>query len=308
MTGSGDNSPHLSSPRRRGEGPGSRAHPRTPRSPDRTPRSPDPLISRWTTLLGPLSLSAGRGKGRGQSAFTLLEMMIVLALVALLTGSVVIGFRAFAKSELRGSSAKLAGAIRYLFDRASSTGKIHRLVLDFDESKYWAEASDDRFFAPRERETDESREKEAEAEVELAQARAEGRVDENGEEISGDEAQIDPSRYQPTEWKPKKARFEKFAEKSLKTVELKGGIKLAGLFTARYARPIATGKGYLYFFPLGQTEPAVVHISDEEGQTFYSLLVHPLNGRVQITAGYVEPRVDEQFDDEGVRIERAESR
>jgi general secretion pathway protein H len=268
------------------------------------------MPSRLTTLHGPLSPSAGRGTGRGPSAwqagFTLLEMMIVLALVALLTGSVVIGFRAFTKSELRGSSAKLAGAIRYLFDRASATGKMHRLVLDFDEGKYWAEASDDRFFAPRERETDESREKEVEAEAELAKARAEGRVDENGEVTSGDE--IDPSRYQPTEWKPKKARFEKFAEKSLKTVELKGGIKLAGLFTARYARPISTGKGYLYFFPLGQTEPAVVHISDEEGQTFYSLLVHPLNGRVQITAGYVEPRVDEQFDDEGVRIERAESR
>lgn len=242
-----------------------------------------------------------------QSGFTLLEMMVVLGLVGMLTGAVVIGFRAFTKSELRGSSAKLAGAIRYMFDRASATGKIHRLVLDFDEGKYWAEASDDRFFAPREKETDESREKEAEAEAAEAEARREGRIDENGDPVGSDEL-IDPTRYQPTEWKPKKPRFEKFAEKALKTVELHGGIKLAGLFTPRYARPIATGKGYLYFFPLGQTEPAVVHISDEEGQTFYSLLVHPLNGRVQVQAGYVEPRVEEQFDDEGTRIERAENR
>jgi prepilin-type N-terminal cleavage/methylation domain-containing protein len=92
-----------------------------------------------------------------QRGFTLLEIMLVLGLVALLTGSVVVGFRSYAKSELRGGAAKLAGAIRYLFDRASTTGKVHRLVFDFEEGKYWAEVSDDRFFMPRERETDESR-------------------------------------------------------------------------------------------------------------------------------------------------------
>ena len=86
----------------------------------------------------------------------------MLGLIGLLTASVVVGFRSFAKSELRGGAAKLAGAIRYLFDRASTTGKIHRLVFDFEEGKYWAEVSDDRFFMPRERETDESRERDAE--------------------------------------------------------------------------------------------------------------------------------------------------
>ena len=238
-------------------------------------------------------------QGRGASSgFTLLELMLVLGLVALLTGSVVVGFRSFAKSELRGSSTKLAGAIRYLFDRASTTGKIHRLVFDFQEGKYWAEVSDDRFFIPRERETEESRVKaeEAIAKEEEEKKEAEAR----GESVGGeaDEMMIDPSRYQPTEWKSKRARFEMFQEKALKVVTLKNA-KLAGLFTPRYAQPVSTGKGFLYFFPLGQTEPAVVHLSDEDGETFYSLLVHPLNGRVKVQAGYVAPRVEQQFDDEG---------
>jgi hypothetical protein len=47
-------------------------------------------------------------------------------------------------------------------------------------------------------------------------------------------------------------------------------------------------------------------VSDAEGEAFFSLLVHPLNGRVQVQAGYVAPRVDEQFDDEGNRIEEPE--
>ena len=112
---------------------------------------------------------------------------------------------------------------------------------------------------------------------------------------------LDPSRYQPTDWKPKRARFETVKERLVKPVELHKN-KLAGLFTPRYAAPVTSGHGYLYFFPLGQTEPAIVHISDEEGKTFYSLLVHPLSGKVQIQSGYVEPRVDEQFDDEGNQI------
>jgi general secretion pathway protein H len=230
-------------------------------------------------------------------------MMMVLGLIGLLGAAVVTGFRSFAKSELRGSASKLAGAIRYLFDRASTTGKIHRLVFDFEGGKYWAEVSDDRFFMPRERETEESRQRDTDEEAE--RLREEKEAEARGESSDPDEAQIDPSRYQPIDWKPKRARFEMFAEKALKTVELRNA-KLAGLFTPRYAQPVGTGKGYLYFFPLGQTEPAIVHVSDPEGQTFFSLLVHPLNGRVQVQAGYVAPRVDEQFDDEGNRIEEPE--
>jgi general secretion pathway protein H len=235
------------------------------------------------------------------AGFTLLELMLVLGLIALLSGSVVAGFRSFSKAELRGTTSKVASMIRYLFDRASTTGKVHRLVFDFDHGKYWAEVSDDRFFLPRERETEDSRFKETET---IAQEKRDEELAAKAREANqsgygaGDEALADPSRYQPTEWKPKRARFEPIKEQMLKPVQLKN-MKLAGLFTPRYARPVTTGLGYLYFFPLGQTEPAVVHISDEEGKAFFSLLVHPLSGRVKIQGGYVAPRVDEQFDDEG---------
>jgi prepilin-type N-terminal cleavage/methylation domain-containing protein len=232
--------------------------------------------------------------------FTLLEMLIVLALLGLVTVLAIGGVRRLAQSDLRGGAAKLAGAIRYLFDRASTTGKVHRLVFDFEEGKYWAEVSDDRFFMPRERETEESREKDAEEIAKEEEEKKEAAERGQGAEESEYDL-IDPSRYQPTEWKPKRAKFDMFQEKALKVVTLKHA-KLAGLFTPRYREPVATGHGYLYFFPLGQTEPAVVHLSDEDGETFYSLLVHPLNGKVKVQAGYVAPRVEQQYDDEGNEI------
>jgi general secretion pathway protein H len=231
------------------------------------------------------------------AGFTLLELMIVLGLMGLLMSSVLIGFRAFTKAELRNSTSKLAGAVRYLFDRASTTGKIHRLVLDFDNKKYWAEVSDDRFFMPRERETDESRAREVEAIAE--EKRLEAEAKERGQaDLTEAEMLADPSRYQATEWKPKRARFEKVSEKVVKPVDLRK-VKLYGLFTPRYAKPVTAGQGYLYFFPLGQTEPALIHVSDEDGKNIFSLLVSPLSGKVKIESGYVPPRVDEQVDDEG---------
>ena len=47
-----------------------------------------------------------------------------------------------------------------------------------------------------------------------------------------------------------------------------------------------------------------IYLSDDDEKTFYTLVVHPLTGRVQIYNTYVQPPVEEQFDDEGNRIVR----
>jgi prepilin-type N-terminal cleavage/methylation domain-containing protein len=231
--------------------------------------------------------------------FTLIELLIVMVLLGLVMAVAVRGIRSMAKSDMRTSAVKMAGAIRYLFDRASTTGRIHRLVIDFEEHKYWAEVSDDRFYMPRERETDETRQAEAEAVAEEEEAAKK----KEEEAQSGAAPGYDMSRYQPEEWKTKRARFSSFKEMAVKPAAIKGA-KLYGVFTPRLATPVNSGRGYIYFFPLGMTEAAQVYLSDEDEKTFYSLVVHPLTGRVQIYNKYIDPPVEEQFDDEGNRIER----
>jgi general secretion pathway protein H len=237
-------------------------------------------------------------RSRLEGGFTLIELMIVILLLGLVMAVAVRGMRSLAKSDMRSSAVKMAGAIRYLFDRASTTGKMHRLVIDFENKKYWAEVSDDAYYMPRERETDLTRQADAE---EQARENDEAKKKEEAAQAAGDT--YDVTKYQPQEWKSKRARFSAFKEMAVKPAEVKGA-KIQGLFTPRLAAPLNTGRGYIYFFPLGMTEAAQVYLSDDDEKTFYSLVVHPLTGRVQIYNRYVEPPVEEQYDDEGNRIVR----
>jgi general secretion pathway protein H len=237
---------------------------------------------------------------RGDHGFTLIEILIVIVLVGLVMAASVRGMRAVAKSDLRGSATKMAGAIRYLFDRASTTGRIHRLVIDFEEGRYWAEVSEDRFLLPRERETEESRRAAAER---LAAEEEERKEKDEATAREFSTGSFDVSRYQPEEFRPKRATFSTFREIAVKPVTIPSTVKLASLFSPRLAEPVSSGQGYIYFFPLGLTEAAFVHLSDPGGSSFSTRVVHPLTGRVRIDNAYVEPPIAEQFDDAGERID-----
>jgi hypothetical protein len=225
-------------------------------------------------------------------------MILVIALLGLVMGVAVRGVRSFAKSDLRASATKMSGAIRYLFDRASTTGRVHRLVIDFEAGRYWAEVSDDRYFMAREKETEQSRAEEAET---AAKEEEEAKKEEEAK-ANGDQAAVDITRYQPQEFRPKRAHFSSFKEMAVKPVALRNGVKVHGLFTPRLAAPMSSGRGYIYFFPMGLTEAALVYLTDDHQQSFYTLVVHPLTGRVMIQNRFIDPPVDAQYDDEGNRV------
>lgn len=238
------------------------------------------------------TLSRGRP---AQAGITLIEVLVVMSLVALVVGSATVGFRALLKSDLRSSASKMAGSIRYLFDRASTTGKVHRLVLDIDKGRYWAEVSDDRFIMDGGRETAETRERVAKK---LA------KEDEDAKKRAEERAGLDEmkARYMPDDFRPKRTKFNTFREMVVKPQDLKGGGVIMDVYTPRLAEPLAAGRGYVYFFPLGMSEAAIIHLADKGRETKYSLIVHPLTGRVQIKNTYVDPPMERQFDDMGKEI------
>jgi prepilin-type N-terminal cleavage/methylation domain-containing protein len=229
--------------------------------------------------------------------FTLIEVMIAMGLVALMVTASVVGLRSFAKSDLRGTASRMSGAIRYLFDRASTTGKVHRLVLDFETGKYWAESSQDSFVFAAGKETEQSRKREADKvakEEEVKRTMAEREAFYGASQI--------PSKYMPKPFIPTRAKFDAFREMVIRPVTIKSGVVLADIYTPRLQKPLDSGRGYIYFFPLGMTEAAVIHLSDKKGESFYTLIVHPLTGRVTVKNSRIEANLTDQFDDSGQAV------
>jgi len=246
--------------------------------------------------------SDGPDSGRS-GGFTLIEVMVALMVIALIASIGVKGFKAVTKSDLRATTAHLSGAIRYLFDRASITGKYHRLVIDLTDGKYWAEVSDDRFYAPNEAESQADRRKRENDEAaadEDERKRLEKQNSYGGGTVSAGSS-FDLAKLEVGEFRPRRARFAAFKETALKPVALKK-MKIRSVYTPRMTEPVTSGRAYLYFYPLGQTEPAIITLTDASGDSVYSLVVHPITGRVRIYNSEVRPPVGNQYDDQGNQV------
>jgi general secretion pathway protein H len=258
--------------------------------------------------------SQGPRVDASQCGFTLIEIILVLAIIGLVMGLGLSGLRSLARSDLRADSTHLAGAMRFLFDRASTTGKVHRLVLDLEGGKYWAEVTDDKFFVPRDVETpDQTRRREEQEAQQDKEAEDKRRAAEKSSSTAASDtygassglpmdSSYDPAKLEVGEFQPKRARFGAFKEMALKPVTLNKHVVFRSVYTPRATEPVTSGRAYVYFFPLGQTEAAIVSLSDPEGESVYSLVAHPITGRVRVYNEEVKPPVGPQTDDTGATV------
>jgi general secretion pathway protein H len=255
-----------------------------------------------------------RSARRRSQGFTLIEVMVAMMVVALIATIGVKGFRTVTKGSLREGSAHMSGAIRFLFDRASITGKYHRLVIDLNEGRYWAEVSDDRFYAPNQAESELDRQKREEKET--AAEEEERKRQEKQQLLYGNSSSsssssssgtsssssFDMSKMEVGEFRPRRARFAAFKETALKPVTLKKEVRIKSVYTPRMTDPVTAGRVYLYFYPLGQTEPAIITLTDKSGGSVFSLVVHPITGKVRIYNEEVRPNLGVRYDDEGNQV------
>ena len=225
------------------------------------------------------------------AGMTLIEIMVVVAIMALASGAAIFSLRSAGRASLRGTASQLAAGIRYCYDRSITTNSYYRLVLDFDTNTYWPERSEDRVLLGRDKEKAPG--KGVAFDQEAADKRRDVKADEDDARMRERGQGLGIALEPPP--RPRRAKFQTFSDAAVKKVQLKG-VRLFDVYTPRQKEPYKKGKAYLYFFPDGHTERALVRISQDED--FFSLLVSPLTGRVDVKAGRVEPERD--FDTKGV--------
>src|SRR5579862_4621990 len=76
-----------------------------------------------------------------ERGLTLIELIVVMTLIAVITGAVLGGSMQLPSSRLRSSATLIASAIKVGYTRATATSRSQRLVMDLDNQAIWLEES-----------------------------------------------------------------------------------------------------------------------------------------------------------------------
>lgn len=210
-------------------------------------------------------------RAKSDRGLTLIEISVALLLIGILMAMVIPSVSNITRVDLRTSARKIAGTIRFTYDLAARKNAPFRVVFDLDNRAWWVESASDRFLLEREktRVTDGALE---EVQDEERSRRFVKRSDIEGGQM----------------WQPKKkASFANFAGPLTQKISLPDTIAFQDVWVAHQSERVTGGLAYLYCFPTGMAERAVIHLVDEDDNA-YTLWVYPLTGRVKILPQYVE--------------------
>ena len=79
---------------------------------------------------------------RNHNGFTLMELAIVILLISLFTIISIPLLSSGGKGDLKASTRRLAGTMKYMFNEAALSGQEHRLVFNLDDNRYRGEIID----------------------------------------------------------------------------------------------------------------------------------------------------------------------
>lgn len=231
---------------------------------------------------------------RSRQGFTLVEMVVVVGVIALVGVLVVPAIGTVTRAKLRQSARILASRIRSVYDSAALSGQNHRLVFVAGEGRVKVEATEAILaFDPS-----------SNTLVDAGKAAQEAR------DLMGSAEELDAlmAASDPSPGGDDGSAGVNFLAAALMggagssggvsagfqevdTFSLSEDVRFLDLWVSGMSAPVREGEVYLYFFPHGYTQKAVVHIEDDEGRVF-AVKISALTGKTEVVDHYVDKRED----------------
>lgn len=211
---------------------------------------------------------------------TLIEILVVIAIAALISGVVIAGSGQLPSARLKGSATMITSAVKVAYTRATATSRDIRLVMDLDQQAIWLEQSDVPMLV-------QGKDKEATGGADPMTTKEQEAIAEGERILKG--PPVPKPRFSPID---ATGFGDSLVIKGKKP--LQRGITFRSVQTTHDDKPRTSGRAYLYFWPGGRTELASIQIrigdSDEDSRTL-SLEISPLTGKVNIKSGPVELQI-----------------
>jgi len=185
--------------------------------------------------------------------YTLIELLLVIALVSIITTLALPTVSSYFKISLNSATRELASIIKESYNSTVVSGKVHRIAYDLKKHQYWVEIGPESVLL----DTSESKEKEERR-----------------------------KKFRKDDEKPKQV----FALQKMitsKKMNLPRGVEFVDIYTEQSEDPIKDGIVYTHIFPHGVTEQALIHLKDTDDHMI-SLVISPLLGTTKLIERKIE--------------------
>lgn len=189
---------------------------------------------------------------RSEDGFSLVEVMIVIALVALISAVAIPSLSNVLRSSRDEFPRHLALSLREARDRAMLQHKLIRLRLDFEGQQYWFEEAPGNYLKPA-----------------PVASRALSERDQEAQKKQEGEA------------------FRQVTELAKEKQKLPKGLRIAEVISPRQREPIREGIADIFFYDNGNADGATIHFEDDE-KIKSAIRLHPITGQSKYMMGYEE--------------------